>query len=430
MSLVTELVCVSCNRSYLPDQAAYTCPACGGKDGILDVRYDLSAVNRTLSWDSLHGRSQSHWRYRELLPLDEVPDWPVGWTPIVPAPRLAAEVGVGSLRLKDEGRNPTASFKDRASSVAVVKACGERVGTLPGEAPSRPLRQKAPDTFSGTTTIACASTGNAASSLAGHAAMAGLGAVIFVPNSAPEPKIAQLLVYGATVFRVHGTYAQAYDLCMSACEAFGWYNRNCAINPYLVEGKKTGGMEIAEQCREHPPDWVVVSVGDGCTIAGVGKGLRQMRELGLIDWQPRLLGVQAASVDPVARAFHGEPADQDRFKHTLADSIDVPVPRNLRKAVLAVRESDGAFVEVSDQAILAAVRQTGRLAGVFAEPAAAAAVAGVHAAARRGIIAEDASVLAVITGSGLKDVHSAMEAAGRPIDIAPDLNAVRQVVEG
>ncbi len=406
MSLVTRLTCISCDHVYDPTPADTTCPACGDRDGILDVAYDLDAARATLTWDALHGRPRTHWRYQELLPVDAFPDWPVGWTPIVDAPRLASVVGVRALRLKDEGRNPTASFKDRASSVGVVRAQA-----------------------AGAATIACASTGNAASSLAGYAAMAGLRAVIFVPKAAPEPKLAQLLVYGARVFRVQGSYADAYDLCMRACAAFGWYNRNCAINPYLVEGKKTAGLEIAEQCRDDPPAWVAVSVGDGCTIAGIGKGLRQMRDLGLIDWRSKLLGVQASGVAPIARMFKGLEPDASACTSTLADSIDVPVPRNAAKAIREVRESEGAFVTVSDDAILDAIRMTGRLAGVFAEPAAAASVAGILAAVEQAIIPCDANVLAMITGSGLKDTRAALRAGGQPIDVPPELEAVARVEE-
>ncbi len=406
MSLVTDLICVSCGRVSADGPLRCTCEACGPARGILDVRYDMTAARKTMTWEALAERSASHWRYRELLPLDDCPDWPVGWSPIVEAPRLAAELGVRRLRLKDEGRNQTASFKDRASSVGVVRALA-----------------------AGATTIACASTGNAATSLAGYAAVAGLPAVIFVPRSAPAPKIAQLLIYGATVFRVQDNYAAAYDLCSQACDSFGWYNRNCAINPYLVEGKKTAGLEIAEQCRDDPPDWVAVSVGDGCTIAGIGKGLEQMRELGLIDWRTRLLGVQAAGMAPVAKAFRGEACEVNALPGTLADSINVAVPRNLDKAVRAVRASGGTYVEVSDQAILAAMRDTGRLAGVFAEPAAATAVAGVHCAVRQGIIDPDASVLAMITGNGLKDIDAASRAAGAPVDIPPRLDEVRRFCE-
>lgn len=383
-----------------------TCETCGPQTGILDVEFDMAAARQTLTLSALRDRPFNHWRYRELLPVQTCPDWPVGGSPIVEAPRLAAEIGVARLRLKDEGRNGTASFKDRASAVGIVRAMS-----------------------AGFKTIACASTGNAATSLAGYAAVAGIRAVIFVPKSAPQPKIAQLLIYGAIVFRVQGTYADAYDLCTQACPAFGWYNRNCAINPYLVEGKKTAGCEIAEQCREDPPDWVAVSVGDGCTIAGVGKGIQQMRQLGLINWDAKLLGVQAEGVAPVSKAFRGETFDAAQATGSLADSINVAVPRNLNKALHAVRSSKGAYVEVSDQAILAAMRCTGRLSGVFAEPAAATAVAGVRAAVRKGIIPADASVLAVVTGNGLKDVKAAMEAAGEPIDIVPRLEDVKRFCE-
>ena len=267
--------------------------------------------------------------------------------------------------------------------------------------------------------VACASTGNAASSLAGYAAMAGLPATIFVPERAPAPKLAQLLVYGADVRRVLGSYTQAYELCTAACQQHGWYNRNCAINPYLIEGKKSCGLEIAEQTAADRPEWVVVSVGDGCTVAGIARGLQQMHELGLVQAVPRMLGVQAAAMDPVAHAFeHGElPAPPTG--QTVADSIDVPVPRNWRKAVHRVRETGGAFIRVRDEEITDAMLACGSLAGIFAEPAAAAALAGVRRAVRDGVIAEVADVLAVVTGNGLKDIETAIRIAGSPKDVAP-----------
>ena len=245
-------------------------------------------------------------------------DWPVGYTPIIDSERLARQLGVRQLLFKDEGRNPTASFKDRASSVGVAHAL--QVGAK---------------------TIACASTGNAASSLAGHAALAGLPAMIFVPQTAPEPKVAQLQVFGATVFAVKSSYDAAYDLCSKACQEFGWYNRNCAINPVLVEGKKTAGLEVAEQCRELGvvPDWVAVSVGDGCTIAGIWKGLKQMHELGVIDRLPRLIAAQAAEVAPLEYAMEHDDCRRRASGKTIADSIDVHVPRNWRKAIRAINEA-------------------------------------------------------------------------------------------
>jgi threonine synthase len=382
-----------------------TCPACGPDDGILELRFVLDAVRAAWRKEPLADRPLNHWRYRELLPLDPaaIPaDWPVGWTPILDTPRLAGEIGVAQLLVKDEARNPTASLKDRASSVGVAHAIEH-----------------------GATTIACASTGNAATSLAGHAALAGMKCVIFVPRNAAAPKLAQLLVYGACVFSVAGPYDDAYRLCSAACERFGWYNRNCAINPVLVEGKKTCGLEIAEQCaaRGGVPDWVVVSVGDGCTIAGIAKGLAEMHTLGVIESVPRLLGVQAAGVAPVEYALQHDTLPQSSTGTTIADGINVLVPRNWRKAVNAIRAAGGAIVTVSDEQILAALAQAGRH-GVFGEPAAVAAIAGVKAAIERGTIKPSDRVLAVNTGSGLKDTASAMKASGTPIEIGADLDAV------
>lgn len=438
MSPVTHLSCVRCGRHVVAGRA-WTCPACGPADGILDIHYDLDRARRTLTRDTLSRRPLTHWRYRELLPIDDafIPDTPIGWTPVIEAPRLAAALGVRRIRLKDDGRNASASFKDRASSVGVAHALQ-----------------------TGFREIACASTGNAASSLAHCAAAAGLACNIFVPQMVPEGKLAQLLAYGARVFKVRGTYAQAYDLCTQACERFGWYNRNCAVNPYLVEGKKTGGLEAAEQIADDPPDWVAVSVGDGCTIAGIFKGIEQARAVGLTGWSARMLGVQAAGVAPIAelgralwcRYSAGEkepgvtgrkPVTQDTgYKPvpqdlklpacngtTYADSINCPVPRNWRKALAAVHGSGGAWGTVSDEQIMEAVRETGRLSGVFAEPAAAAVVAGVAEARRAGTLGGDADVLIFMTGNGLKDTAGALRAVGQPHDVLPELADVARIVE-
>jgi threonine synthase len=387
-----------------------TCPSCGPDDGILEIRFDLDRVRAAWRDEPLSSRPLNHWRYRELLPLDPtaIPQgWPVGWTPILELSRLARELGVGQLLVKDETRNPTASLKDRASSVGVVHAVQHRA-----------------------TTIATASTGNAATSLAGHAALAGLQAIIFVPRNTAAPKLAQLLVYGACVFAVAGPYEDAYRLCSAACERFGWYNRNCAINPVLVEGKKTCGLEIAEQCAAHGgvPDWVVVSVGDGCTIAGIAKGLVELHALGVIDRVPRLLGVQAETVAPIKHALATGELPERVDGTTIADGINVSVPRNWRKAVAAIRASHGTMIAVSDAEMLAALAQAGRH-GVFGEPAAAASIAGVKAAVQTGIISERERVLAVVTGSGLKDTVSAMKAVGQPIEIEADLDAVAAGLE-
>jgi threonine synthase len=399
VNFVRGLQCVQCGAIY-STRVPYTCPTCG-ITGILDVQYDYAAIARRLTRRRLAARPEkNHWRYRELLPIRDgaaLPALSVGWTPITPAPSLAHELGLKTLYLKDDGRNPTGSLKDRASSVGVVKAREKHCKI-----------------------IACASTGNAASSLAGMAASLGLKSVIFVPERAPEPKVTQLLVFGATVLRVRGGYDKAYDLCQQACERWGWYNRNCAINPYLVEGKKTVGLEICEQLEWDVPEWVAVSVGDGCTIAGTWKAFREMKLLGFIRRTPKMLGVQAEGAAPVTEAFHSGKTLRTITPETLADSIAVGVPRNWKKAVLAVRESHGTMVNVSDAEILEAMRSAGRLSGIFAEPAAAAAVAGLRRAVRGKLISSRASALAVITGNGLKDIRAAQSAVSKPFEVAPD----------
>lgn len=403
---VTDLLCPLCGTSYSYDNH-FTCPRCG-EAGILDVRYDYDAAGAALR-AALPARPFDHFRYRELLPISpdhRLPHLQVGWTPVYDVHRLAHALGVRRMLLKDDGRNPTNSFKDRASSIGVLKA--EEYGF---------------------DTIACASTGNAASSLAGLSAAVGLRSYIFVPERAPAPKIAQLLIFGATVLRIRGTYEQAFDLCREACAAFGWYNRNSGTNPFLVEGKKTAGLEISEQCRTHLPDWVAVSVGDGCTIGGIGKGLREMHRIGLIDRVPRLLGVQAQGARPLLDAFLTGAELVPTPTDTIADSIAVGTPRNWRRAIREITASHGQMTAVTDEEILDAMRLTARLGGVFGEPAGVTAVAGVRRALAENIIKSHESVLAVITGNGLKDIQSARTAAGSEHLIAPRLGAVAEVID-
>lgn len=414
MSHQTGLRCIHCERTYSAISVDYFCPACGHDDGILDVLYDYDAAKREMTVEQLAtDPNYSIWRYLPLLPVNDaslLPHLQVGWTPIYEAPRLAAEIGVSRCWVKDEGRNPTASFKDRASAMGVVRALEKQAAK-----------------------IACASTGNAASSLAGFAAAAKIPAIIFVPANAPQAKVAQLLVYGAQVFTVDGTYDEAWDLCMEATAEFGWYNRNCAINPYLIEGKKTVSHELAEQfLRLTPgsfPDWVAVSVGDGCTIGGVWKGLREMHTLGFLPRLPRILGVQAEGCNPFETAWRDGAGLVRCEPRTLADSIAVGHPRNFRKGLNAVIESGGAFISLTDAEILASIPQLAQSAGVFGEPAGVAGVAGVRRAVEQGIIHRSESAAIIMTGNGLKDIQSAMRAAGTATRINPRMEDLREALE-
>jgi threonine synthase len=411
MSHVTGLVCTRCGREYDPGAATDTCPAHDGVAvGILDVRYDYEAVAADLDLDP-GGATGSLWRYRPLLPVDG--DRPVdlgaGGTPLLEAPGLSAELGVETL-IKDETGNPTGSNKDRGNSVVVTRAV-ER----------------------GHDVVTCASTGNAAASLAGYAARAGLDCPIFVPGDLPDAKAVQPTIYGATVFAVDGSYTGAYDLCATVAARRGWYNCSAAMNPYAAEGKRTLGFEIAEGTRDRPVNWVAMAMGNGCSLAGAWKGLWEFDRLGLADGTPRMLGVQAAGAPAIHDAFQnetepdeerGEGADQadgDRASDgTTADSIDVRVPHNAGKACRALEESGGTAITVGDDAILAAQRLLGRTEGVFVEPASAAAVAGVEAARRRGVVAPGDRVVVVATGTGLKDPASAEQTADAPLTVAPD----------
>lgn len=405
---VTGLKCEICGTCYRHGNL-FTCPSCG-EGGILDVEYDYESIAFALSKEPLQIREQSIWRYCELLPVSAGVARPplfVGWTPVYDVPRLAQAFGVRQFFLKDDGRNPTNSFKDRASAVGVLKSIEFGFGK-----------------------IACASTGNAASSLAGLSAATGLRSYIFVPERAPEPKMTQLLIFGATVLRVLGTYEQAFDLCKAACERYDWYNRNSGSNPFLVEGKKTAGLEIAEQLRGSLPDWVVVSVGDGCTIGGIGKGLQEMKRLGIIERVPRLLGVQAEGAKPIVDAFSSGKDLVPSNVNTLADSIAVGTPRNWRRALKQIRLTSGEMIAVSDDEILEGMRTTARIGAVFGEPAGVTGVAGVRKAIQKGIVKRNESVLCVITGNGLKDIQSAKQAVGRALDVKPSLADLSDVLAG
>ena len=405
MDNITGYQCTLC-AAKLPYNESMTCPHCGEK-GILDILFDYDFIKKHFSKDSLAAnRDNSMWRYAPLLPLkprDFSPFLRVGWTPLYPAARLGAELGLKALYVKDDGLNPTASLKDRASGVAVAKALELNYET-----------------------IACSSTGNAASSLAGNAARMGLKSVIFVPERAPEGKLAQLLIFGAKVVSVKGDYRATFELSRAAIEKYGWYNRNAGINPVMTEGKKTVSLEIAEQMGWQPPDWVAVSVGDGCTIGGVYNGFCDLFELGMIERIPKILGVQSTGCCPFVTAAQAGAELEPAAENTIADSIAVGVPRNPKKALRAVEASHGRWIAVSDEEILEAMRLLGRTEGVFGEPAGVAATAGLRRAVLEGIIRADESVAVISTGSGLKDVKNALRAAGKPFSCEPDLAALER----
>ena len=416
MDNIRYLKCLICGKEYAPDAIEYICPD-HGNEGIVDVCYDYDLIKTRISKKSLAASNDySIWRYKPLLPVlpdAEVPPLSIGWTPLYKAPRLAETLQLKHLWVKDDGRLPTGSFKDRASAVAVVKAQEKRAEI-----------------------ITTASTGNAAAALSGICASVGQPNVIFVPESAPPAKIAQLLVYNSTVMLIKGSYDEAFELCLEAAAEYGWYNRNTGYNPYMTEGKKTAAYEICEQLDWNAPDAIFVSVGDGCIIGGLHKGFKDLLALGWIDHMPRLIGVQAQGSNYMFEAWKN---NEDILTKapvsgiTVADSISAGLPRDRIKALAAVNETNGAYVCVSDDDILNAIPALARGVGVFAEPAGAAAYAGLVKAVADGLVQADERIVVLNTGNGLKDIKSAMisvEMAGsKPHHIEPNMETLKRIIQ-
>jgi threonine synthase len=408
--------CSLCGKTYRLGEIQYTCPADGGN---LDVVLDYNHIQQQTEPETIFSsRDASLWRYLPLLPVADpqaigTPLRAAGWTPVFRPPYLAQIHGVNQLWIKDESRNPTASFKDRASSVVVARAQQAKVEV-----------------------VVTASTGNAGAALAGMAAAVGQKAVILAPRTAPPAKIAQLLVYGAEVILVDGTYDDAFDLTIQAAQEFGWYCRNTGYNPFTAEGKKTAALEIWEQiiigeglAKQGKTLSVFVSVGDGNIISGIHKGFKDLAALGWLDQMPHLYGVQAEGSAAVANAYNsGNEAIVPVSANTLADSISVDLPRDGVRAVRAARETGGAYITVSDGEILRAIAGLGKV-GIFAEPAGATSFAGLLKALAAGLLSPQEPVVVINTGSGLKDTRAAVKAVPEATVIEPSLNALKRVIK-
>ncbi|MBV6392039.1 MAG: Threonine synthase [Anaerolineales bacterium] len=414
--------CSICGAEYLPGQVVYACPRDGGN---LDVVLDTDSIKKKFQAEDITSRTEpSLWRYLPLLPVsepagDSTPLHASGWTPVFALPRLAEKLRLKHLWLKDESRNPTASFKDRASAVVVTRA--------------REIKAEI---------VVTASTGNAGAALAGMAAAVGQKAVIFAPKSAPQAKVAQLLIFGAKVILVDGTYDDAFDLTVKAADEFGWYCRNTGYNPFTLEGKKTAAFEIWEWWIEahrdwhkkdsgldnHPPLTIVVSVGDGNIISGIHKGFKDLLALGWIQNLPRIIGVQAEGSAAIANAFHaGTESIAPVSANTIADSISVDLPRDGVRAARAAQRTNGTYITVSDDEIVKAIAELGAQ-GVFAEPAGAAAYAGLVKGTSLGAVGAEDPVLVMNTGSGLKDVRAALQAVVSAPIIEPTLDALKKLL--
>ena len=377
---ITGMACRSCGLAQ-PIGMTYVCPACFGP---LEVTYDLAEAARTFTQPAIHGRAPGIWRYLELLPVDAAParSLPVGSTPLISADRLAPVLGVDRLWLKDDTRNPSLSFKDRAVAIAVARAVEFGVSAL-----------------------ACASTGNLAGATAAAAAAVGLPAYVFIPADLEPAKIDHALAYGATVVPIAGTYDDVNRLCLEVADETGWGFVNINLRPFYAEGSKTLAYEIAEQLGWRSPDVVVAPVASGAMFTRVARGFEELAEIGLIERRPiRFVGGQAAGCAPVATAFQRgtDIIEPVRLPDTFVRSLAIGNPADGGYAVQLARESGGSIEAIADPVTAAAIRDVARLEGLYPETAGGVTLGAVAEARKRGVIGDGDEVVALLTGNGLK----------------------------
>ncbi len=411
--------CTNCGNRYDEDEVIYLCPECSKLNlpssppkGVLKTIYNykilsLSAPARPVSALETFKRLNKR-GFLDLLPikgLDNLPNLRIGNTPLYSIKNLNNAPLPFHLFLKDDAQNPTFSLKDRAS--AVVSAFAKEKGF---------------------NTVITASTGNAGSSMAGICASQGQKAIVLVPETAPLAKLAQIIMYGATLVPVKGTYDEAFDLSIKASGEFGWYNRNTAFNPLTIEGKKMVSFEIFEQLGFTVPDRIFVPVGDGVIISGVYKGFEDLLKLNIIQKMPVIVAVQSAGSDNLVRNIPN-PEFQMIPAITIADSIAVDIPRNFYMTQQFIQTYNGELLTVSDDGILEASMVLSGNTGLFVEPAAAAAFAGLLSYHRRNLIPEDSDNVVLLTGSGLKDLRSISKMIKIPGSVYPEINQLEKIVQ-
>ncbi len=429
MSEKFHFQCVDCNREYSSEKVIYLCPTCETSNqpwlpprGVLKTIYNYSGIRGLTSVDKLFQLLEKD-HFMPLLPIANYANWPalrIGMTPLYEVKKIANEhidklagrkpgfIPDGNdfhLYLKDDSQNPTFSFKDRASGLVSAWARENGIHTL-----------------------VAASTGNAGSSLAGICASMGQRSFIVVPASAPLAKLTQILMYGAILIPVRGTYDDAFDLSVRISEKYGWDNRNTAFNPFTIEGKKTVAFEIYQQLNRCVPDKIFIPVGDGVIFSGVCKGFEDLLKLGIIDHMPTVIAVQAEGSSNLVNNLKGNLFVSKPSK-TIADSISVDVPRCFYMTAQYLENYHGEFVCVSDEEIRQASVKLSRSAGIFSEPAAAAAFTGMMKYQQQGLLPAKSKNVVLLTGSGLKDLSAVQSAIRIPDPVEPDIHSVKSIIE-
>jgi threonine synthase len=413
MSQHFTLRCTTCGYTYPKGTFAYLCPVCEQKNnaesppaGVLRTEYEYDNISAQYNGKHIFEKL-SEKSFTDILPIDNPGNFgplKVGNTPLYHFEIANGQAGKISFYLKDDSQNPTFSFKDRASQLVSAYAKEHQFDT-----------------------IVAASTGNAGSSLAGICASQKQKAVIIVPETAPAAKLLQIIMYGAILVPVKGNYDSAFDLSVEASKHFSWFNRNTAYNPFTIEGKKTVSFEIYEQFRGKLPEFIFVPAGDGVIISGLYKGFEDLMKLGILKKIPVIVAVQSEKSDNLVRNIEGNTFTM-RPSSTIADSISVDYPRNFYMAKGFLQQYNGKWMSVKDEEILSAQAFLSRETGIFAEPAAAAAMAGMLKYNRTQPSDPGTTMLILSTGSGLKDIQTPMKYISMPEPIIPEISALSHFI--
>ncbi len=400
MSWLRGLRCRECHATY-PIDALFVCEECFGP---LEAYYDETARNAHVTRENIANGPRTLWRYHDFLPSEYTPrvDLSDGWTPLLRAHNLGRELGLNNLYLKNDTVNPTFSFKDRVVSVAAAKA-------LEFDLPA----------------LACASTGNLAGSVAAHAARAGLPSYVFIPADLEQGKILSAAIYGATIVAVQGDYDQANRLATEAAETYGWGFVNINLRPYYAEGSKTLAYEVAEQLGWRAPDRVIVPVASGALYTKINRGFEELYEANLIAGPlPKMIGAQAAGCAPVANAFaHGTREITPVKARSIAKSLAIGNPADGRYAIDAARKSGGGVFSVPESAVAEGMALLARTEGIFGETAAGVTISVLKKLADARALDPDETIVAYLTGNGLKTREVIEHVAHKRIDTQPNLEA-------
>ena len=405
---MTHQECINCGTRYPTDEVIYFCRKCGD---ILEIKLDYDLTRDVLKKSGWRKMPLSLWRYRDLMPINDaskIVTLNEGGTGLHKCNRLGKTLGLNHLYVKNEGENPTGSFKDRGMTVGVTKAVEL-----------------------GMKSVICASTGNTSASLAAYAAKAGLQCAVLIPSGKiAYGKLAQAIIYGAKVIQVRGNFDQALDIVFKLSEKHRNIYLLNSINPFRIEGQKSLGFEICEQLDNKPPDRLIVPVGNAGNISAIWKGFTEFHNLGFVKTLPKMTGIQAVGAAPIAEAIKSGSSEIKTVSapETIATAIRIGAPVSWKKAVNAIRDSGGTAETVTDEEILEAQKTLSRLEGLFVEPASASSIAGLKKLVENGTIDKNSRVVCVTTGHGLKDPDTAIKMSEKPLEVDAEVVAIEQAL--